>query len=100
MRERLAYFAAIAERAATFEAFCKENGHWLDMVGIELIAGAKYLTMHIQLDASDYEEYYIIYGKAGHLTVSDIVGFQDDRCANRLIKIFTEEYTDEKDITK
>ena len=98
MRERLAYFAAIAERSATFEAFCKENGHWLDMVGVELIAGAKYLTLRIQLDCSDYEEYYIIYGKDGRLTVSDVVGFQDDSCANRLIRVFTEEYTDEKEI--
>ena len=98
MRERQAYFAAIAEKYASFEVFIQENGYWLDMAGIELIEGAHCLTLHIQLDCTDYEEYYIIYGKDGHLTISAIVSFQDDCCVNRLINIFTEEGVEEKDI--
>ena len=100
MRERQAYFTAMAEKHASFEAFAEEHGYWLDMVGIKLIEGANYLMLHIQLDCTDYEDYYIIYGHNGHLTISNIVGFQDDWCSNRLINIFTGEVAEENDITE
>lgn len=100
MRERQAYFTAMAEKYASFEAFVEEHGYWLDMVGIKLIEGANYLMLHIQLDCTDYEDYYITYGHNGHLTISNIVGFQDDWCANRLINIFTGEVAEENDITE
>ena len=101
MRERQAYFSSIARKYDSFEAFVKENEHWLDMVGIDLIKEANCLTLYIQLDCIDYEAYCIIYGQDGYLTVSDIVGFQDDCCANRLLNIkIGQDTTEEKDITK
>lgn len=100
MRERRAYFAAIAGRYASFDAFIHENGHWLDMVGIGLIAGGDYLTLYIQLDFTDYEQYYIVCGRNGRLTASRIVGFHDWDCACNLMNTDTGEYAEENDITE
>ena len=100
MRERRAFFSAIAGKYASSEAFVRENGHWLDMVGIELIESECCLKLCIRLEYSDYEEYYIMPGGCGFLTVSPVVGFQDDCCANRLINIDTGEDAGEDDISE
>ena len=50
MRERRAFFAAIAGKYPSMDAFVRDNGHWLDMVGVELTAGETRLTLHLQLD--------------------------------------------------
>ena len=36
MRERQAYFSAVAEEYETFEEFTKKQKIWLDIMGIEL----------------------------------------------------------------
>lgn len=100
MRERWAFFSVIAGNYASSEAFVRENGHWLDMVGIELIESERCLTLCIRLEYSDYEEYHIMPGGCGFLTVSPVVGFQDDRCANRLINIDTGEDAGADDISE
>lgn len=99
-RERRAYFAAIAERYASIDAFIHENGHWLDMVGIELTADGDHLTLYIQLDFTDYEQYYIVCGRNGRLTASKIVGFHGWDCAFHWMNTDTGEYAEENDITE
>ena len=41
------------------------------------------------LDYGEYETYYIIPDGNGHLTVSEVISWQDDCCANSSMNIFT-----------
>ena len=59
MRKRQAYFSAIAEEYASFADFIKAQDMWLALMGVELTEYSKYITLYIQLDFTEYEQYYI-----------------------------------------
>lgn len=99
MRERQAYFSAVAEEYDTFEEFIKLQKMWLDIIGIELYQeNPLYLSLRIQLNYTDYETYHIIKGDDGKLTVSDVIWRQDLYCANSVMNISTGKSADEEDI--
>lgn len=101
MRKRQAYFSAVADEYESLEEFIKTQKEWLELLGIELYQeNPSYLSLRIQLDFTDYETYHIIYGDNGHLTVSDIIWWQDLYCANSIMNIQTGVHADEEDITK
>ncbi|MDE5705856.1 hypothetical protein [Muribaculum sp.] len=101
MRERQAYFSAVAEEYETFEEFTKTQNRWLEIMGIELYQeNPLYLSLRIQLDYQAYETYHIIKGNNGKLTVSDIVWWQDLHYANSIMNISTGECADEEDISR
>ena len=101
MRKRQAYFSAVAEEYESFDEFIRTQKDWLEIFGIELSQdNESYLSLRIQLDFTDYETYHIIYGDNGHLTVSDIIWWQDLYCANSIMNIQTGVHADEEDITK
>lgn len=101
MRERQAYFSAVAEECETFDEFIKTQKMRLDIVGIELYQkNPLYLSLHIQLDYTGYTPYHIIKGDYGKLTVSDIIWWQDLYCANSIMNISTGEKADEEDIPR
>lgn len=99
MRERQAYFSAVADEYDSFEEFVKTQKMWLDSMGIELYQETpSYLSLRIQLDYQDYETYHIVKGDDGKLTVSDIIWWQDLYCVNSVLNISTGENADEEDI--
>lgn len=99
MRERQAYFSAVADEYDSFEEFVKTQKMWLDIMGIELYQeNPSYLSLRIQLDYQDSETYHIVKGDDGKLTVSDIIWWQDLYCANSVLNISTGENADEEDI--
>lgn len=101
MRKRQAYFSAVAEEYESFDEFIRTQKDWLEIFGIELSQdNESYISLRIQLDYTDYETYHIINGENGHLTVSDIIWWQDLYCANSLLNISTGEYAEEKDIPR
>ena len=101
MRERQAYFSAIAEEYESFEEFTDTQKMWLDIMGIDLYQeNPSYLSLRIQLDYQDYETYHIIKGEDGKLTVSDVIWWQDLYCANSVLNISTGENADEEDIPR
>ena len=101
MRKRQAYFSAVAEEYESFDEFIRTQKDWFEIFGIELSQdNESYLSLRIQLDFTDYETYHIIYGDNGHLTVSDIIWWQDLYCANSIMNIQTGVHADEEDITK
>ncbi|GEM_PF-2689995 len=87
MKKRQAYFSAVAEEYSTFDSFIQSSDDWLSIMGIELRVNEKCIDLHIQLDCKEYEDYFIILAEDGMLTVSDIVGWQDEYCCNRLLNI-------------
>ena len=100
MRKRQAYFSAVAEEYTSFADFIKAQDMWLAIMGIELTDFGQYLKLHIQLDFSEYEEYYVIMTDNGHLSVSDIVMWNDDVCCSSYINVSTRESADEESIFK
>lgn len=99
MRRRQAYFAAVAEEYNTFDEFIKSQEMWLAIMGIQLTLSGEYLESYIQLDFTEYEQYYIIKTQDGPLTVSDIALWQDGYCCNSWLNISTGNRADEKDIS-
>ena len=96
-RKRHACFSAIAEEYDSFKEFIKANDEWFAIMGIELCEEEKYLSLHIQLDFSEYETYHVVHGRNGKLTVSHVI-WCEDMCANMLFNVFTENYADKEDI--
>lgn len=89
MRERQAYFSAVAEEYASFADFMQAQNMWLAIMGIELTDCGLYLKLYIQLDFSEYEEYYVVADDEGELTVSDIVMWNNNDCCTSYINIST-----------
>ena len=98
MRKRHAFLREIATQYSSLEAFANERDEWFAVRGIELTLCEKYISLYIQLDYTKYEEYYVIPGKDGHLTISEVIMWQDECCANTYLNIFDLSYPDEEDI--
>ena len=56
------------------------------------------ITIDQYLDYGEYEMYYIIPDGKGLLTVSEIILWQDDCCANSTMNIFILERVDDEEI--
>lgn len=100
MRKRQAYFSAVAEEYTSFADFIKAQDIWLAIMGIELKDCGRCVKLYIQLDFTEYEEYYVIMTDDGHLSVSDIVMWNDEVCCTSYIDINTGEASDEESIFK
>ena len=54
--------------------------------------------MTINLVDGNYETYFAVQSNDGHLTISEIIGWQDDYCANSFLNIITQKMADEDEI--
>lgn len=87
MLNRHALFTSMISDYETPDAFYKEYSELLGLLGIDMYfmkrrkSGEEGLTIWIQLDYTEYEE-YVIYKKNGKLKVSDTVSWQNEACAN------------------
>ena len=80
------------------EEFAQDKEEWFALVGDNLSLNDNLITIDMYLDYGEYEMYYIIPDGKGHLTVSEVILWQDDYCANSTINIFTLKGADEEDI--
>lgn len=100
MRQRHASFMEIVKEYTSFSDFLHDWEGLMTLFGTEVCAGSDRIDLRIQIDYTDYEEYHVIMGKDGHLTMSAAAWWQNERCANELTNIFTGEDADEEDIVK
>lgn len=98
MRKRHAFINAMVKPYTSLEEFAKDKDEWFAMLGVELTLGSNAISLYMQLDYGEYETYYIISGKDGRLTVSEVISWQDSYCYNDDINIFTEESVEEDEI--
>lgn len=98
MRQRHAGFMEIVKDYTSFEDFLNDWEDLMTLFGTEVYAGSKSIDLRIQIDYTDYEEYTVIMGKDGHLTMSPDVWWQNECCANEHTNIFTGESVDDEDI--
>lgn len=98
MRKRHAFLCNIVKPYSSLEKLARDKDEWFAMLGIDTYLYEKYISLYIQLDYTEYEEYYVIPGKDGHLTISEVIMWQDECCANTYLNIFDLSYPDEEDI--
>lgn len=98
MRKRHAFFKEIVRPFNSFESFAEVKGDWFAILGIDIRRFEKYIELIINLDDGYNETYFIVIARDGNLTVSDIIRWHDDYCANSLLNIFTLKGADEDEI--
>lgn len=98
MRKRHAFLNAMVRSYTSLEEFAKEKDEWFAMLGVELRLGSNVISLYMALDYDDYETYYIIPGKDGRLTISEVISWQDPYCYNDDINIFSEESVEDDEI--
>lgn len=98
MRKRRAHFIEIVKDYASMADFNRDWDEKMCMFGIELNGGDTCTSLYMQLDFTEYETYYVVIDEDGHLTVSPIVGWQNECCANSYINLLTGERADDEDI--
>ena len=98
MRKRHKFLHDMAKEYTSLEEFAKDKDEWFALVGDELKLHKTLISIDMWLDYGEYEMYYIIPDGKGHLTVSELVSWQDDCCANSTINIFTLEGADDEEI--
>ncbi len=89
MRKRQAYFSAVAEEYTSFADFIRMQDFWLAIMGIQLTEYEDHIELYIQLDLTEYEQYYVIKTPDDNLTVSDVIQWQDNYCCNSLLNVNT-----------
>ena len=98
MRKRHKFLHDMAKEYTSLEGFAKDKDEWFALVGDELKLNKTLISIVMWLDYSEYEMYYIIPDGKGHLTVSELISWQDDCCANSTINNFTLEGIDDEEI--
>lgn len=98
MRQRHAGFMEIVKDYTSFKDFLNDWEDLMTLFGTEVTAGSEWVDLYIQIDYTDYEDYTVIMGKDGHLTMSPEVWWQNEFCSNEHTNIFTGEEVDEEDI--
>ena len=118
--ERYTFFEGVAENYSSFEEFLAHHDWDFAILGIELLKGEKYITICLWLDVDEYEEYYVIPGDDGQLTLSNVMLckdvdedeeyyfstdddgqltlIKDEYCAYQYVNMVTGELAEEKDI--
>jgi len=98
MRQRHAGFMEIVKEYTSFSDFLHDWENLMTLFGTEVYAGSDGVDLRIQIDYTDYEEYHVIMGKDGHLTMSAAAWWQNECCANELTNIFTGDKVEIEDI--
>ena len=98
MRKRHKFLHDMAKKYTSLEEFAQDKEEWFALVGDNLSLNDNLITIDLYLDYGEYEMYYIIPDGKGHLTVSEVIWWQDDCCANTYLNIFTLNSPDEDDI--
>ena len=98
MRKRHKFLHEMAKQYTSLEDLAKDKDEWFALVGDELSLHHNLISIDMWLDNGEYETYYIIQDGKGHLTVSKIISWQDDCCANSIMNIFTLKGAEDEEI--
>ena len=90
-RKRVSYFKEIAEKYNSIQDFINDYKEKFAILGIELNGGEESASLYIQLDFTDYEQYYIIQTPSGQLTCSHIIWWKDEWCCTSFRNVITGE---------
>lgn len=97
MRKRHALISEMVSDFSSLKEFADNKREWLALFGVRLELRKDCVSIYFELGDGDYEEYFVISTEDGHLTVSNIVWWQNEVCANELLNIFTGQTYDAED---
>lgn len=98
MRKRHAFLYDMVKSYTSLDEFAKDKEEWFALTGTDLTREKDWIYLYMWLDYGDYEMYFVIPGADGHLTVSEVILWQDDTCANSYLNIFSLKSADEDEI--
>lgn len=98
MRKRHAFLHNMVCSYTSIDEFVKDKEHWFAMLGIDLSLCNGYAYIDMWLDYGEYETYFVIPGNDGHVTISEVILWQDDCCANTYLNIFSLHGADDDEI--
>lgn len=89
MRKRQSFLNDIVRSYTSLAELVKDKDEWFALRGIDLTKeDDKCASICIWLDYGEYDVYFVIPDKNGHLTISEIVLWQDNYCANTFVNPF------------
>jgi hypothetical protein len=90
MRKRQSFLNDIVKSYTSLTELVKDKDEWFALRGIDLTKedDNEYASIYMWLDYGEYDAYFVIPDKNGHLTISEIVLWQDDCCANTYVNPF------------
>ena len=98
IRKRHAFLCNIVSSYNSIDEFVKDKEHWFALFGMDLGLQNGYAYIDMWLDYGEYEMYFVIPGNYGNLTVSEVIRWQDDTCANTYLNIFSLHGCEENEI--
>lgn len=98
MRKRHAFLSETVKGYTSLKDYARDKDEWFAILGIELSLRESCISLWIQLDYGEYEQYFVVPTSDGKLAVSHIIWWQNDVCANEVLDIFKEGIADEEDI--
>lgn len=95
-RKRFDHFNKIVKHYTSFDEFISEREEKMALWGVQLLRHEEnsYVTILVPIDNYAYNEFHVIIGKDGYLTLSK-GGGMEEICANMIIDIDSGEYLDE-----
>lgn len=98
MRKRHAFLNTLVSSYTSIDEFVRDKEHWFAMLGTDLCLCNEYAYIYMWLDYSEYEMYFVIPGNDGRITVSEVIRWQDNYCANTYLNIFSLQRSDDDEI--
>lgn len=98
MRKRHAFLHNMVCSYTSIDEFVRNKEYWFAMMGTDLGLSNGYAYIDMWLDYAEYETYFIIPRNNGHLTVSEVILWQNDCCANTYLNVFSLHGADDDEI--
>ncbi len=98
MRKRHAFLNNLVSSYTSLDDFTKDKEEWFALLGTDLTRENDYVYLYMWLDYGEYEMYFVIPNTDGHLTISEVIRWQDDTCANTYLNIFSLYGADDNEI--
>lgn len=98
MRQRHAFLNNLVSSYTSLDDFTKDKEEWFALLGTDLTRENDYVYLYMWLDYGEYEMYFVIPNTDGHLTISEVILWQDDTCANSYLNIFSLRGADDNEI--
>lgn len=98
MLKRHAFLSDIVKGYTNLEDFAHDKTEFFEMMGVELGSDDSYVSLYFQLDYNEYENYFVVPTGNGRLAVSHVIWWQNEKCANEILDIFTDETYHDDDL--
>ncbi len=98
MRKRYKFISETVKGFTNLEEYARQKNECFSEIGVEPELKEDCVSLYFEFPGNEYEQYFVIPTKDGRLTVSHVIWWQNDLCANELLNIFTGKTYDNEDV--